>query len=235
MADATSGTARWASLLATAAAVALVVGPLVAHFGILPALGGFVLFDLGGLLGLVALIMGIVGAVRGAGVGRGLLLGGAVTALFLAIAAPSRKYPPINDITTDTINPPQFAKAGTLDANQGRDMKYPGASFAAQQGAGYPDLAPLRLPAPPDQAFQRVEAAAKQMPNWEILRTDPGAHALEGVATSSLFRFKDDFVVEVRAQDGGSVVQMRSKSRDGKGDIGANAARIKAFFAKLQG
>ena len=80
----------------------------------------------------------------------------------------------------------------------------------------------------------RVEAAAKQMPNWEILRSDPGAHVLEGVATSSLFRFKDDFVVEVRAQDNGSVVQMRSKSRDGKGDIGANAARIKAFFAKLQ-
>jgi uncharacterized protein (DUF1499 family) len=234
MADATSGAARWASLLATAGVAALVVGPLLAHFRILPAIGGFVMFDLGGLMGLMALVLGIVAAVRGAGVGRGLLLGGAVTVVFVAIAAPSGKYPPINDITTDTTNPPQFAKAATLDANQGRDMKYPGASFAAQQGAGYPDLAPLRLPVPPDQAFQRVEAAAKQMPNWEILRTDATAHTLEGVATSSLFRFKDDFVVEVRPQDGGSVVEMRSKSRDGKGDIGANAARIKAFFAKLQ-
>jgi uncharacterized protein DUF1499 len=29
-------------------------------------------------------------------------------------------------------------------------------------------------------------------------------------------------------------VQMRSKSRDGKGDVGANAARIRAFFNRLK-
>ena len=68
----------------------------------------------------------------------------------------------------------------------------------------------------------------------EITRSDPAAHALEGISTTRLFRFHDDFVVEVRADDGGSVVQMRSKSRDGKGDIGANAARIKALFAQLR-
>jgi hypothetical protein len=28
---------------------------------------------------------------------------------------------------------------------------------------------------------------------------------------------------------------MRSKSRDGRGDIGANAARIRAFFEALRG
>ena len=93
MADATSGAARWASLLATVAVVGLVVGPVLAHFRILPAMGGFVLFDLGGFLGLVSLILGIVAAVRGAGVGRGLILGGAVFVLFAVIAAPSGKFP----------------------------------------------------------------------------------------------------------------------------------------------
>lgn len=113
-------------------------------------------------------------------------------------------------------------------------MNYPGASFAEQQRAGYSDLAPLRLGISPDEAFKRVEAAAREIPTWEITRSDPAAHAIEGVDTTRLFRFKDDFVIEVRAQDGGSLVQMRSKSRDGKGDIGANAARIAAFFAKLK-
>jgi len=39
----------------------------------------------------------------------------------------------------------------------------------------------------------------------------------------------------VRPRDGGSIVEMRSKSRDGKGDIGANAKRIESFFARLKG
>ena len=42
------------------------------------------------------------------------------------------------------------------------------------------------------------------------------------------------FVIEVRPGDHGSVVAMRSKSRDGKGDIGANAKRIEALFAQLR-
>ena len=234
MASASSGATRWASPLGTAGLVALAGGPFVAYLGITPALAGFGLFALGGLLGVIALLLGIVGAVRGGGVGRGLILGAVVTVAFFAIASRSGKFPRINDITTDTVNPPQFIRAQTLPGNQGRDMNYPGPSFATQQQAGYPDLGPLRLTVPPDQAFQRVLAAAKDMPNWEITRSDPPAHTLEGIATSALFRFKDDFVVEVRPQDGGSVVQMRSKSRDGKGDIGANAARINAFFAKLR-
>jgi len=228
------GATRWAYRLGATGIAAFVLGPLVAHFGIVPAIVGFVVFDLGGLLGLLALVLGIVGTLRGGGAGAGLALGLVVTLAFLVIAVPSGKVPPINDITTDPGNPPQFVAALSLPANQGRDMKYPGESFATQQNTGYPDLAPLRLDLPTDQAFQRVVTAAQQMPDWEITRTDSAAHALEGVATSRLFRFKDDFVVEVRPQAAGSVVQMRSKSRNGKGDVGANAARIKAFYAKLK-
>ena len=224
---------RWASLLATAGITLFILGPLLAHLSLAPALIGFVLFDLGGLLGLLAFVCGIVGAARGGGVGRGLVLGVVMTTAFLVIATPGRKFPRINDITTDTANPPQFTTAGSLPGNVGRDMRYPGSVFAEQQRSGYPHLAPIYLNVPPDVAFQRVEAAAIQFADWEITRTDTAAHALEGVASTALFHFKDDFVIEVRPQDGGSIIQMRSKSRDGKGDIGANAARIQAFFAKL--
>jgi uncharacterized protein (DUF1499 family) len=225
--------ARWASRVATAGAVSFVVGPLLAHLGVLPALGGFMMFGLGGVLGLIALVLGSIGALRGAAAGRGLVLGGALAAVFLVMAIPGRKVPPINDITTDTVNPPQFVSAATLPANHGRDMRYPGVTFAEPQRAGYPDLAPLRLAMPVDEAFKRVEAAARSLPDSEITRVDGQAHAVEGTSTTRVFRFHDDFVIEVRPDGAGSVVQMRSKSRDGKGDIGANAARIKALFAQL--
>jgi uncharacterized protein (DUF1499 family) len=224
---------RWAAVLGGAAVTGFIGGPILAHFYIAPAMAGFVLFDLGGFLGVAALIAGIVAAVRGAGLSPGFAIGLLITATFLLVALPAGKFPPINDITTDAINPPQFVKAATLDTNVGRNLGYPGAVFTEQQRAGYPDLRPLQMNLPADEAFRRVVAAAKQMPACEVTRVDPVAGALEGIATSRLFRFQDDFVVEVRPQGDRSVVHMRSKSRDGKGDIGANAARINAFFARL--
>jgi uncharacterized protein (DUF1499 family) len=208
----------------------------LAHLQLLTALHGFILFALGGLLGLVTLILALIGLVRGgfASARTGLVTGLVLTAIFVLSAMRSGKVPRINDITTDMTDPPKFVHAPTLDANKDRDMNYPGESFAQQQREGYPALAPLRLTASPDDAFKRVEATARQHGNWELTRVDPSARALEGVATTRLFRFQDDFVVEVRPQDAGSVVQMRSKSRDGKGDVGANAARIEGLFAELK-
>lgn len=223
-----------ASVLGAAAVMAFVSGPLLAHWGLVSAMMGFGLFAVGGLLGIGALATGALTALRGGGIGGGLAAGAVVTAVFLTLAVAGRKFPPINDITTDTENPPQFVVAGTLASDTGREMRYAGASFAAQQHAAYPTLTPLSLPVSADEAFKRVEAAARRMPGWEITRVDPGARTIEGVATSRLFRFHDDFVIEVRPQSAGSVVQMRSKSRDGKGDLGANAARIETFFATLR-
>ena len=55
------------------------------------------------------------------------------------------------------------------------------------------------------------------------------------MATSKLFHFQDDIVVRVRpGADGGSLVDMRSKSRVGQGDMGANAARIRQFMVALR-
>ncbi|HVM98244.1 MAG TPA: DUF1499 domain-containing protein [Candidatus Acidoferrales bacterium] len=222
--------------LGVAAVIAFVGGPLLAHLQVLAALHGFVLFALGGLLGLITLIVGLIGLVRSgfAAVRSGVLTGLVLTAVFVLSAARGRNVPRINDITTDTADPPKFVRAPSLDANKGRDMSYPGESFAQQQRQGYPTLAGLRMPGSPDDVFKRVETVAQQHENWELTRVDPSVRALEGVATTRLFRFQDDFVVEVRPQDGGSVVQMRSKSRDGKGDVGANAARIEGLFAELK-
>lgn len=224
----------WVIRMAAVATLFFVLGPLLAMLGAIAPMRGFGLFAFSGLLSLVTLILGIVGLARGKGGATGVLLSGLITVVFLAVALPGRDFPRINDITTDTLTPPQFVHATTLPGNEGRDLKYPGATFAEQQQQGYPDLKGLRLSLPPDEAFRKVVAAAKTLPNSEVTYTDQSKRVVEGLTTSRLFRFQDDFIVEVREDSDGCQVHMRSKSRVGRGDIGANAARIQALFAKLQ-
>jgi uncharacterized protein (DUF1499 family) len=230
--------ARIALWCGGSAVVAAIVGPLLAHFEIVPPMVGFAVLAIGLLDALVALVSGLIGMLRGGSASRGPALGGVVAGLLVlggVLAAASRggSVPRINDITTDTANPPAFTQAARLDENRGRDMSYPGESFAVQQREGYGEIAPLKLAVDPGAAFGRVFEVANGMTTWEIILADPGRRVIEGVDTSWLFRFKDDFVIEVRPDGGGSLVHMRSKSRVGRGDVGANAARIRDFFARV--
>ena len=154
----------------------------------------------------------------------------------LVIVSKTRQYPLINDITTDPQKPPAFVKAIELQPKHGRDLTYDPQFAAIQTGAAaYNDLAPLKLEGTPDEIYRRVEILAGEVPNWQITRNDLQAHTLEGVATSGLFKFQDDFIIAVRPADGGgSLVEMRSKSRDGKGDLGVNYHRIMSFMRILK-
>jgi uncharacterized protein (DUF1499 family) len=210
------------------------LGPLSATLGVVPPLAGFGLFALGALLGLVALVWGGIAAARGRASWTGALLGLLVTGVFLSLALPSRAYPPYNDFTTDPDDPPAYVKATKLPSNEGRDMTHPGGAVTEAQRHAYPDLKPLDLPLPPPDAFARVIATMKAMPAWEITAADPASGTIEAVATSRLFRFQDDIVIRIRPRDGGSRIDMRSKSRDGRGDLGANAKRIRAFMTALR-
>lgn len=240
MAETVVGVPRLAWRLSLVGAAAFILGPIGAHYGLTRAMTGFLVFDLGGILGVTSFVLGAIGAMRNSGAARavamrGALLGGAVGIVFLGLAFRSSGVPRINDITTDTTRPPSFVAAKAIPENAERDLDYPGPSFAEQQKAGYPDLAPLSMNLPPPAAYEKVKVVAQAMPGWTITREDAEDLAVEGTDTSWLFRFQDDFVIEVRPDaGGGSVVQMRSKSRNGQGDVGANAARIRAFFAKLR-
>lgn len=201
---------------------------------------GFLVLAVGLLDAVIGLVSGTIALLRGGAASRSAATGGLIASLLvlgvvLVAASRGAGVPRINDITTDTVNPPQFTQAIRLDENIGRDLSYPGESFAVQQRAGYGDLAPLEMRLEPGLAFGRVFEAANQIETWEITLADPGQRVIEGVDTSWLFRFKDDFVIEVRPDaSGGSLVHMRSKSRVGKGDVGANARRIRDFFASVR-
>jgi len=216
-----------------------VLGPLSAYSGLVSPLAGFGVMALGLLLSIISLVTGIIALVTGGGGAavRAMLPGlGVIGAIALVLTlGGGGGHPRINDITTDVEAPPRFVHAASIPANHGRDMSYPGADFATQQREGYGEIAPLALAEAPAEAFARVQKAAHAMAGWEITREDAEAGALEGTQSSGLFRFVDDFVIEVRAAESGSLVHMRSKSRDGQGDLGVNAARISTFFAALGG
>ena len=68
---------------------------------------------------------------------------------------------------------------------------------------------------------------------WVITYSDPEGGVLEATETSRIFRFVDDISVRLRADGAATVIDVRSKSRVGQGDLGANAKRIEAFRKKL--
>ncbi|HEY8517500.1 MAG TPA: DUF1499 domain-containing protein [Candidatus Binatia bacterium] len=221
-------------VIALLAILAAIAGPLLAWLRLVPALVGFYVMALGGLLSLLLAIGTVIGLVRGRRYGVARMLGLLVALVFVIVAVRGAGgAPPINDFTTDLDDPPAFRKAAMLPPNVGRDMSYP-AAFAETQRACCADLRPLELAEPPAEALLRAVHVAARMPRWTVTQVDTEAGTIEAVEETRIFGFRDDIVIRVRPDGAGSIVDMRSKSRDGRSDLGANAARIRAFLAALQ-
>jgi uncharacterized protein (DUF1499 family) len=180
------------------------------------------------VFGLLALVLG--GARTRAAIGTVVAVG--VFAVPWTLRRSAQAVPPIHDITTDTDDPPRFVGVLARRAGAANPPEYAGAETAAQQKQAYPDLLPIAVPEPPERAFERARAAAESL-GWEIVAAEPSEGRLEATATTRWFGFEDDIVVRIRPGPAGSVVDVRSKSRVGRSDVGANAARIRAFRSAL--
>ena len=86
---------------------------------------------------------------------------------------------------------------------------------------------------PPDAAFKRALNAARDL-GWQIVAATPDQRRIEATDTTLWFGFKDDIVVRITPTDGGSRIDVRSVSRLGQGDLGKNAARIRAYLQRLK-
>jgi uncharacterized protein (DUF1499 family) len=208
--------AFWLGVLAVL--LLLASGPGV-RFGLWHYSTGFLLLRVavyaGGAAALLALVGFIPKPVRSAHwplLALALALGLAAAAVPLDFQRRARAVPPINDISTAGDTP---------------------SAVAEQQRRAYPDIQPLMLDAPPQQAFARALDGARAM-GWEIVAADASAGRIEAVATTFWFGFKDDVSVRVTAREGRSRIDVRSKSRVGRGDAGANAARIRRYFENLR-
>jgi uncharacterized protein (DUF1499 family) len=143
------------------------------------------------------------------------------------------RLPHIHDITTDTRDPPQFVDIAPVRQTAPNGEIYGGEKVARQQALAYPDIEPIRLAMPPSQAFAKARAAAATL-GWKIVAAAPDSGRIEATDFTVWFRFPLDIVIRVRADgEGGSRVDVRSVSRIGDADRGANAARIREFRARL--
>ncbi len=237
--------ARTCSLFAATIAV---IGLAGAHFGVLAPLRGFYLCMGGALLGgLLSVILSLVGiattrggrdpggrqkAWTGIAIGLGLILAVLAGVAGSGAAGVDREASAINDISTDLEDPPAFAPASVVPEYAGRDMRYP-AEFVPIVRAGYPDLGPLVVDAPVEATFARALEVAEDI-GFEIVARNEPEHAFDAREATFLFRFVDDVVVRVRPEGEGSRVDVRSKSRDGRGDLGANAKRIRRFLDAMR-
>ncbi|UYN94831.1 MAG: DUF1499 domain-containing protein [Enhydrobacter sp.] len=233
--------ARLAFITACVGAICVAVaGPLYRYVGIdiEGALGlfryGFYLCAGGVALGLATVLptrpgerrRGFVAAVLAIVIGAG----GAWMPLKWFLDA--RATPQLNDVSTDTADPP--ALVVTLQMRRGAHTPAAYArEFADLQRAFYPEIQPVRLAIPPAEAFRRADRVATEM-GWDIVARAPTEGRLEAVETTRWFGFRDDIVVRIRADGPGSRIDIRSKSRVGRSDLGVNAERVHQFTTKLK-
>ncbi len=202
---------------------------------------GFIVM-LGALLGgLIAIVLSIIGIIstRPGGSRRGskyaifgLLVSLILVALPLNLIINGFRLPPIHDITTDTENPPRFVAILPLRKDADNPSDYGGPEIAAQQSKAYPNVRPVLLNLKPDRAFERALAVARDM-GWDIVDVNPAEGRIEATARTFWFGFKDDVIVRVTASGDGSRVDVRSVSRVGTSDVGANAKRIHSYAERL--
>lgn len=226
------------ALALCAVALVLLSGP-GARLGLWHWRIGFSLFGAAIVFGLAAVVVAGAGLaiprtrVHSRSFLAALALGAAAAAVPLGFLLQVRGIPSIHDITTDAENPPQFVAVLPLRAGAANPPGYPGAHVFELQGIAYPGVRPVVLGVPPAQAFSRALAVARKL-GWDVVAAVEKDGRIEAVDTTRWFGFKDDVVIRVAPSGGGSRVDIRSKSRVGRSDVGANAARIQGFLTALE-
>jgi uncharacterized protein (DUF1499 family) len=238
--------AKWSPVVAWYALVVSVMAVLLIRFGRVDYTAGFVTLGAGLALAILAIALAGLGFLRIWQEGRRGLASavqGLVVAL-LVLAYPSWfalqavRLPPLNDVTTDTDNPPSFSRSrAALEARGGRVPPDASPEMREAQREAYARIAPLTIDLPPEEAFDIVRKAAQNR-GWQIVEAvKPGGRMglgrVEAVDRTFLLRLPDDVTVRLRPRADGTRIDVRSASRMGTHDLGTNAARIRAFLDEV--
>lgn len=166
--------------------------------------------------------------------------------------------PRLNDISTSIFDPPAFVDLSVRPA--GANPVAAGDDFDWQlQRQAYPDLVSMYSGKSAEDIVEAVATVIEDQ-GWEMVATKVPAppppeqdiHAndrtgvvphdapqedewrIQAVARTLLMGFRDDIVVRVRSAGAGARVDVRSTSRVGRHDFGANANRIRRFLIALR-
>ena len=235
--------AAWSGRIALFALAVAALSIVIVRSGLLeiePALATFAAALIFAALAVLLSFLGFIVIWRQGLSGLGSAILGLILGLLL-LAYPgylgyrASKLPAIHDITTDPDNPPRFDVLARLRPRGSND--YPGGAVAQAQRSAYPDIAPLQESVPPKMVYD-VALALVTKRKWHVVDTRPPAAGrreavIEAVARTPIMGFRDDVVIRVSAVGAGARVDMRSASRYGLHDFGANAARIRSLLEDI--
>ncbi|WP_339931947.1 DUF1499 domain-containing protein [uncultured Brevundimonas sp.] len=171
------------------------------------------------------------------------------------VRSQSADIPPIHDVATDIVDPPApsarlLALRTAEEANPVLDMTVPLTTADAYQGPrfarfgerslgqvgqeAYPAVRTVEARVTPAAAFAAARKAAQDT-GWTLVTEEEAGGVIEATAETFWFGFKDDVIIRVRpTPDGaGSRIDVRSISRVGLSDLGANGKRIEAYLARV--
>ncbi|MEM5515001.1 DUF1499 domain-containing protein [Pseudoalteromonas sp. AS84] len=215
----------------------LLPGPLY-KFGIVELGVAFTGFKYGVYAGGAALVLLIVQVLF---MRKTLTLSSGVIALVfsvVAIAMPlnmmnkAEGVPAIHDISTDLVNPPKFVAIAPLRANASNPVEYAGEEIAVQQRKAYPELATLSFAQSKADLMTASEQAVKNL-GFAVVSANTATGIVEATDTTTWFGFKDDVVIRIKDEGSQCFVDIRSKSRVGRSDLGKNAERIHSIINEL--
>lgn len=143
-----------------------------------------------------------------------------------------------NPILDDPVIPdyaesrwPGMAGMRVADAQEQAEELY------LEEERGYKPMDPVFFDQEPDEIAALAERLLGSR-GWEVVTPLAGQEGqdviqLEATVTSGWFGFKDDVAVRIKAVEGATRVDMRSTSRVGLSDIGANSKRVYAFMMEI--
>ena len=212
-------------------------GPLY-KYGVVDLGTAFTGFKFGVFAGIAALILLVLQILFKR---KTVTLGSTIMALLLstiAIAIPlsmlnkGKSVPPIHDISTDLVNPPEFVAIAPLRADAPNPVEYAGVEVATQQRAAYPELQTLNYTQSKSELVEATKQAIDHL-GWQLVNIDADQGIIEATDRTMWFGFKDDVIVRITDNGSERLVDIRSKSRVGGSDLGKNAERIHDFIEEL--
>ena len=237
--------ARWTTRSALFALSLTVVALLSHRFGTMPTLTAFNLIIVSIATAVLTIVLAVIAGVviwrqgrTGAGrVAFGLIVAGGLICWPAAFLPTFRTLPSINDVTTDPNAPPKFTE---LAKERGPGMnapEYP-QRFAKLQVESYPDLKPMLIERPAEEAFEIVRDALSRQKLTIVSERPPEgrpgrAGIIEAVDRTLIFGFYDDVAIRVDGDAARSRIDLRSASRFGRHDLGRNAERMRRLMREI--
>ncbi len=237
-----TGLIKYGTILSVIGALAVILSGYGYQWGWWHFSFGFTIIPWGTGAAVIGGILAGIGLIKLSTKTKNFIVAGSLSVLLLVAALfnigywyseVQKGYPPIHDITTDLENPPAFDAIAPLRADAPNPVEYAGPETAEAQRNFYSDIETHYTSLSYDEAYTRALETARQMP-WKLVGENMEEGRIEAYHKLAWFGFIDDVVIRVDTADGGSKVDVRSKSRIGRGDLGVNAKRIKAYLQEFE-